>query len=114
MNDMAIGGFIDREFAVDELTEQINIVPNMYGLVTQLGIFPPPRPLSTTYFGIERQNWSLNLLPITERGGPGTRGTVGKRDRKIFEVPQITARRRPSSSPICTTKSCSRWRRNTF
>jgi hypothetical protein len=90
MNDMAIGGFIDREFAVDELTEQINIVPNMYGLVTQLGIFPPPRPLSTTYFGIERQNWSLNLLPITERGGPGTRGTVGKRDRKIFEVPQIT------------------------
>lgn len=90
MTDLVIEGFTDREFSVRELTEIMNVTPNRYGLVTQLGIFPPPMPISTTYVSLERQNWSLNLLPATERGGPGTKGSVGKRDKKIFEVPQIT------------------------
>ena len=59
-------------------------------MVTQLGIFPPPTPLGTTYVSIERQNWSLNLLPMTTRGAPGTRGSVGKRDRITIEIPQVT------------------------
>ncbi len=85
-----IDGFTNREFGVDELSETMNIIPNRYGLVTQLGIFPPPTPIATTYVSVERQNWSLNLLPATQRGAPGTRGSIGRRDRKIFEVPQIT------------------------
>lgn len=89
-SDLVIDGFTNREFSVDELTHVMNIVPNNYGLVTQLGIFPPPLPLSTTYVGLEIQNWTLNLLPATERGSPGTRGSVGKRERKLFEIPQIT------------------------
>lgn len=90
MTDLVIEGFTDREFSVRELSDSINIVPNNYGLVTQLGIFPAPTPLATTYVALERQNWSLNLLPATERGGPGSKGSVGKRDKKLFEVPQIT------------------------
>lgn len=89
-SDLVIDGFTNREFSVDELTHVMNIIPNNYGLVTQLGIFPKPLPLSTTYVGLEIQNWTLNLLPATERGSPGTRGSVAKRDRKLFEVPQIT------------------------
>ncbi len=90
MTDLVIEGFTDREFSVRELSDSINIVPNKYGLITQMGIFPAPQPLSTTYVALERQNWTLNLLPATERGGPGSKGSVGKRDRKLFEIPQIT------------------------
>lgn len=90
MTDLAIEGFTDREFSVEELTSIINNVPNMFGLTQQLGLFPYAPPLSTTYFGVEINNWTLNLLPITERGAPGTQGRVGKRTKKIFEVPQIT------------------------
>lgn len=90
MTDLVIEGFTDREFSARELTDAINIVPNKYGLVTQMGIFGPPIPLSTTYVALERQNWALNLLPATERGGPGSKGSDGKRDKKIFEIPQVT------------------------
>lgn len=90
MTDMVIEGFTDREYSVHELTTIINKVPNKYGLVTNMGIFGNAIPLSTTYVGLERQNWSLNLLPATERGAPGTQGSRGKRDKKLFEIPQIT------------------------
>lgn len=90
MTDLAIEGFTDREFAVEELTSIVNNVPNNFGLIGAMNIFPMAPPLSTTFFKIERNNWTLNLLPITERGAPGTKGRVGKRDVKIFEVPQIT------------------------
>lgn len=88
--DQVIDGFTDREFAVDELTTIINVVPNNYGLVTNLGIFPQPDPIATTYVSLERDNYTLNLLPVTERGGPPSVGSSGKRDKKIIEVPQIS------------------------
>lgn len=88
--DVMINGFDDREFTADELTESMNVIPNAYGFVTQLGIFPPPRPLSTTFFRLEIKNWSLNLLPLTERGGPPTKGSVGKRTLHTFEIPNIS------------------------
>lgn len=90
MTDLAIEGFTDREFSVEELTSIINRVPNQFGLISQLGVFPSAPPLSTTFFKVEMNNWTLNLLPLTERGAPGTKGQVGKREGKIFEVPQIT------------------------
>lgn len=90
MPDQVIEGFTDREFAVDELTTIINVVPNNYGLVTNLGVFPDPEPIATTYVSLERDNYTLNLLPVTERGGPPSVGSTGKRDKKIIEVPQIS------------------------
>ncbi len=88
--ELIADAFMNREWSALELTEAMNIIPNNYGLVTSLGIFPPPTPLGTTYVSVERQNYSLNLLPMTVRGGPGTKGSVGKRDRITFEVPQVT------------------------
>jgi hypothetical protein len=88
--ELIADAFLNREWSAAELTEAMNIIPNNYGLVTQLGIFPEPVALGTTYVSIERQNWSLNLLPMTTRGAPGTRGSVGKRDRITFEIPQVT------------------------
>lgn len=84
---LAIDGFDNREFAVDELTVSMNVIPNMYTMVTDLGIFGNPIPLSTTYCALEIDNLTLSLLPATRRGGPATKGTNGKRKRKLFEIP---------------------------
>lgn len=89
MTDLVIEGFTDREFSVEELSAIMNVVPNMYDAVTRFGIFGDPVPLDTTYFALEIYNGVLNLLPTTERGGPATKGAVGKRQKKIIEVPHI-------------------------
>lgn len=84
---LAIDGFDNREFSVEELTLSMNVVPNMYTMVTDLGIFGTPQPLSTTYCSIEIDNMTLNLLPAIRRGGPATKDTAGKRKRRLFEIP---------------------------
>lgn len=84
---LVIDGFDNREFAVDELTLSMNVIPNMYTMVTDLGIFGEPIPLSTTYCALEIDNMTLSLLPATRRGGPATKGRNGKRQRKLFEIP---------------------------
>lgn len=90
MTGLTVDPFTLREFSVEELTTLINVVPNMYTLVTQLGVFGgAPIPLTETYVGIEINNGVLNLLPTTERGGPASKGSVGKRKRKLIEIPQV-------------------------
>lgn len=84
---LAIDGFDNREFNVDELTLSMNVIPNMYTMVTDLGIFGNPIPLSTTYCALEIDNMTLNLLPAIRRGGPATKDIAGKRKRKLFEIP---------------------------
>lgn len=84
---IVIDGFTNREFSAEELTLTMNKVPNFYDAVTRLGIFGNPIPLATTYVALEINNQVLNLLPVTERGGPASQGAVGKRKRKLFEVP---------------------------
>lgn len=84
---IVIDGFTNREFSAEELTLQMNKIPNFYRLITDLGIFGDPLPLTTTYCALEIDNMVLNLLPTTERGGPASQGSVGKRKRKLFEVP---------------------------
>jgi len=89
MTDLVIEGFTDREFTAAELSALLVTMPNMYDAVTRFGIFGDPVPLSTTFFALDIYNGVLNLLPTTERGGPATKGSVGKRSKKIFEVPHI-------------------------
>lgn len=84
-----IDGIANREFTVPELSAILMDVPNMYNLITSLGIFGNPVPLETTTVAVETWGGTLNLLPTTERGGPATKGAIGKRGKKIFEIPQI-------------------------
>lgn len=84
---LVIDGFTDREFSAEELTFAMAEFPNMYTMITDMGIFGDPVPLSTTYVSLEIDNMVLNLLPATERGGPASQGTRGKWKKKLFEVP---------------------------
>lgn len=88
MNSTVLDLFDDPVFAARALTDSVNIVPNTYGRINELGIFPI-RGVATTYVEIEYKNGVLNLLRTAERGTRGTAGLRGKRNVRIFKVPHI-------------------------
>lgn len=75
-------------YGVAELGEAINVLPNMYGRVNQLNIFPV-KGITTTVVAVEEYHGSLTLLPVNPRGAPGTAGTKKRRKLRTFAVPQI-------------------------
>lgn len=75
-------------YSLAELTAAINILPNQYGLINQLGIFRD-QGVTTRSILVEEQNGSLNLLPSLPVGSPGTVGSVGKRKLRSFSIPHI-------------------------
>jgi hypothetical protein len=70
------------------LTAAINIVPNRYGRLEQLNLFPA-KPVRTRQILVEERNGVLNLLPTLPPGSPGTVGTRGKRQVRSFVIPHI-------------------------
>jgi len=80
--------FNSQAFSMVALTEAINMVPNMYGRVRELNIFPI-KPVNTTTVAIEIKNNVLNLIPTQPRGGPANQNVTGKRQLKSFRIPHI-------------------------
>lgn len=80
--------FDNPAFSLSSLTAAINVVPNTYGRIQQLGIFPESGVRTTTVI-VEHQNNTLNLLPTVPRGAPPTVGSVGKREVRSFIIPHI-------------------------
>jgi len=76
------------QFGVVEVSEAINVLPNKYGRIQELGIFAE-KGVTTNKIAVEEKNGSLVLLPLNERGAPGTQGKVGKRKIRTFSVPKI-------------------------
>jgi len=70
------------------LTAAINILPNTYGRLEQLGLMPA-KPVRFRQIAIEERNGVLNLLPTMPVGSPGTVGERGKRKLRSFAVPHI-------------------------
>lgn len=75
-------------FNMVSLTQAINILPNQYGRVGQLGIFPDKGVRSRTII-VEELNGVLNLLPTLPVGAPGTQNKLGKRKVRSFTIPHI-------------------------
>lgn len=65
-----------------------NIVPNRYGRLESLNLFPA-KPVRTRRIIVEERNSALNLLPTMPPGSPGTVGVRGKRKLRSFVVPHI-------------------------
>lgn len=82
---MLIDPFKDG-FTLTELTQSINILPNMYGRVNELGIFTP-RPLTQPTALIELREGVLTLVPTQPWGGVAPKSNNGKRKTKSFSVP---------------------------
>ena len=80
--------FDNLGFAMASLTAAINLIPNRYGRLEQLGIFPA-KPVRTRQIIVEEYAGKLNLLPTKPPGSPGTVGERGGRTLRSFVIPHI-------------------------
>ena len=75
-------------FSLAELTEAINLLPNRYGRVGQLGIFRD-EGVTQRQIVLEEADGTLNLLPSVPPGGPPTLANRTQRRQRGFVVPHI-------------------------
>ena len=75
-------------FSMAALTAAINLLPNRYGRLEALNLFPV-KPVRQRQIIVEERNGVLNLLPTLPPGSPGTVGRRGKRTLRSFIVPHI-------------------------
>jgi hypothetical protein len=80
--------FDNPGFSMASLTAAINLLPNRYGRLEQLGLFPA-RPVRTRQIVVEERNGTLNLLPTQPVGGPATLNIRDKRKLRSFVVPHV-------------------------
>ena len=80
--------FENPAFNMASLTAAINLLPNRYGRLEELGLFTA-RPVRTRTVVVEERAGVLNLLPSLPPGAPGTVGTRGKRTLRSFVIPHI-------------------------
>ena len=75
-------------FSMASLTAAINLIPNRYGRLEALNLFPA-KPVRTRQVVIEEYAGRLNLLPTRPPGSPGTVGERGQRRLRSFVIPHI-------------------------
>lgn len=85
---MILNPFETDAFNVVSLTDSINILPNNYGRIRELNLFPG-QGVRTRTIVVEEKNGVLNLLPTQPPGSPGTLGKTGKRKVRSFTIPHI-------------------------
>ena len=85
---MITNPFESDAFSMTSLTESINILPNNYGRLEAMNLFPQ-KSVRTRNIAVEEMNGVLNLLPTQIPGGNATVGTRGKRKMRSFMIPHI-------------------------
>jgi hypothetical protein len=80
--------FDNPAFSMASLTAAINLIPNRYGRLESLGLFPA-KPVRTRSVIVEERNGTLNLLPTLPPGSPATLNARDKRRLHSFVVPHV-------------------------
>jgi len=75
-------------YSLAEMTQAINILPNLYTRLGQIGLFRF-EGVSQRSVIIEQFEGILNLLPSVPLGGPATVGTREGRSMRSFALPWI-------------------------
>lgn len=80
-------------FSVSDICAAINIIPNRYGRLGELGMFPVRGCVSSS-IAVEEKNGSLALIPAERAAsgggsGPGVAGRSGKGRVRTFSVPKL-------------------------
>ena len=83
MNPFDAGGY-----SLAEMTEAINILPNVYTRLGQMGLFRFEGVTQRSVV-IEQAEGVLNLLPTVPLGGPATVANRDTRSMRSFTVPWI-------------------------
>jgi hypothetical protein len=77
-------------YTATDLTDQINVIPNRYGLMEELNLFPAEGSTSTIV-EMRYENKTLRVLPAKERGSPST-PMLSETGQTIFiEIPHFPA-----------------------
>jgi len=85
---MATVRSFDKPFEVTDLTEELNLIPNTWGLINELGIFNAEGVTQHTVT-VESTSGTLSVIPDTVRGN---RTTVNKNDTRsiyAFGIPHF-------------------------
>lgn len=80
--------FNNNAFRAVQLTANVNVVPNTYGRLNELNLFPG-EGVATTAVAVQYANGSLNLLPTRVRGGPPSLGLPERNNVRYFGIPHI-------------------------
>jgi hypothetical protein len=88
MPELIINPFDENGFDLATMTSAINLIPNTYGRVRQLGIFTP-EPITTRTVIIDEYNGVLTLLKSQPLGAPPPRAKHGKAKTRSFIIPHI-------------------------
>ena len=83
-----VNPFDQGGFNLADMTRAIQLIPNRYGLLNALGLFPM-EPISTRTAMVEMSEGELRLLPQKRLGAPATMGNSDKRTIRSFSVPFI-------------------------
>jgi hypothetical protein len=75
-------------YSLAQLSQAINVLPNMYGRVNELGLFTF-RPQTNPSVIVEMKNGVLTLVQSTPWGGPAPKSKSGKRTTRSFVVPHM-------------------------
>lgn len=77
--------FNNDAFRTRELSDAVNVIPNMWGRIGDLGLFAP-KPLRSTQFQIESKNGILQLVQSSARGTALGNQKNGKREMRNFST----------------------------
>ena len=75
-------------FSLQSLVAAINILPNKYGLMESLGMFPF-ESVNTREINMDEKNGVLNLLKNLPVGSAGQKNSKGTRGVRAFSIPHI-------------------------
>src|SRR5579885_1313656 len=75
-------------FTATQLTEQVDVIPNLYGLVGELDLFPEQGSTSRIV-ELRYENHQLRVLPAKARGTPGTPAQSRTAKSIFVEVPHF-------------------------
>lgn len=79
---------INFPYTAIDLTQSINVLPNMYGRLMQLDVFPAVG-VTTTIVEIRFKDGVLTILPVRERGAEPTPSREGGENSIFLKVPHI-------------------------
>jgi len=75
-------------YTATELTDQVDRIPNLYGLVGELDLFPEEGSISRIV-ELRYENHQLRVLPAKDRGTPGTPAQTRTGSTVFIEIPHF-------------------------
>lgn len=88
MNDIVRNPFDAGGYSLAEMTQAINILPNIYTRLGQMGLFEFEGVTQRSVI-IESHKGILSLLPSVPWGAPATMGSAEGREMRSFALPHI-------------------------